>query len=83
LLDLDQLAASTLSLFVGHLALLLSLFARLGLDYVDTHLTEHGEDILDLLGIDLLRGQDRVDLVMGDLATLLGGADELLDRRVR
>jgi hypothetical protein len=58
LLDLDQLAASTLSL----------------------HPTEHGEDILDLLGIDLLRGQDRVDLVMCDVATLLGGADELYGR---
>ena len=32
---------------------------------------KHGEDILDLLGIDLLRGQDRVDLVMCDVATLL------------
>jgi hypothetical protein len=37
--------ASTLSLFVGHLALLLSLFTGLlGLDYVDTHPTEHGEE---------------------------------------
>ena len=62
-------------------ALLLSLFTGLlGLDYVDTHPTEHGEDILDLLGIDLLRGQDRVDLVMCDVATLLGGADELYGR---
>src|SRR5207302_6652367 len=45
-----------------------------------THPAEHGEDILDLLGIDLLRGQDRVDLVMCDVATLLGGADELYGR---
>jgi hypothetical protein len=81
LLDLDQLAALAPGLFLGHLALLLSLFTGLlGLDYVDTQPTEHGEDILDLLGIDLLRGQDRVDLVMCDVATLLGGADELLDR---
>src|SRR5262249_53072020 len=43
---------------------------------------EHGEHVLDLLGIDLLRGQYRVDLVMGDVAALLGGADELLYRRV-
>ncbi len=69
-----------LSLF----ARLLSLFARLlGLDHVDAHLAEHGEHILDLLGIDLLRVQHRVDLVMGDVAALLGGADELLDGRVR
>ena len=40
--------------------LLLSLLARLlGLDHVDAHLAEHGEDVLDLLGIDLLGGQDR------------------------
>src|SRR5256885_9762377 len=74
LLDLDQLAALALGLFVGLLARLLSLFARLlslfarllGLDDVDAHLAEHGEKILDLLGIDRLRGQHRVDLVMGD-----------------
>ena len=84
LLDLDQLAALALGLFVGLLARLLALFARLlGLDDVDAHLAEHGEHILDLLGIDLLRGQHRVDLVMGDVAALLGGADELLDGRVR
>jgi hypothetical protein len=41
---------------------------------------QNGEDILDLLGIDLLRGQDRVDLAMCDVATLLGGADELYGR---
>ena len=44
---------------------------------------EHREDVLDLLGIDLFRGQDGVDLVVGDVAALLGGADELLDRGVR
>ena len=55
----------------------------LGLDHVDAHLAEHREDVLDLLGIDLLRGQHRVDLVMGDVAALLGAADELLDGRVR
>jgi hypothetical protein len=45
-----------------------------------THLAEHGEDVLDLLGIDLF--QQQVDLVTGDVATLLGGVDELLDRRI-
>src|SRR6516165_4536528 len=53
------------------------------LDDVDAHLAENREHILDLLGIDLLRGQHRVDLVMGGVATLLCGADELLDGRVR
>src|SRR5262249_13214707 len=50
---------------------------------LDAHLTEHGEHVLDLLGIDLLGGQHRVDLVMGHVAALLGGADEFLDGRVR
>jgi hypothetical protein len=84
LLDLDQLATLALGLLVGFLALLLALFARLlGLDHIDAHLAEHREHILDLLGIDLLRGQHRVDLVVGDVAALLGGANELLDGRVR
>src|SRR6478672_9535432 len=47
------------------------------------HLGLACEDALNLLGIDLLRGQHRVDLVMGDVAELLGGADELLDGRIR
>src|SRR5499425_2058000 len=59
------------------------LFARLlGLYHVHAHLAEHGQHILGLLGIDLLGGQYRVDLVMGDVAARLGGADELFDRRI-
>src|SRR5277367_6130549 len=42
---------------------------------------EHREDVLDLLGIDLFH--QGVDLVMGDVATLLGGADQRLHGRVR
>ena len=77
LLDLDQLAALAFRLLLGLLALPFLVRGRLlGLDHVC-------EDVLDLLGIDLLRGQDRVDLVMGDVAALLGGADELLDGRIR
>ena len=81
--NLDQLAALGFGLFLGLLALLLALLGGLlGLDDVHPHLAEHGEDVLDLLGIDLLRGQNGVDLVMGDVAALLGAADELLDGRV-
>src|SRR5262249_11300663 len=88
LLDLYQFAALAPGLFAGLFARLLSLFAlplfaSLGLDDVDAHLAENLEHILDLLGIDLLRGQHRVDLVMGGIAALLGGADELLDGRIR
>ena len=57
LLDLDQLPALAFRLFVRLLALFLFLLGLLGLDHVDAHLAEHREDILDLLGIDLLRGR--------------------------
>src|SRR3954453_12743490 len=83
LLDFDQIAAFALGLLVGLLALLLAFLGRfLGFDDVDAHLAEHGENVLDLLGIDLLGGQARIDLVMGDVAAFLGGADELLDGHV-
>src|ERR1035437_7797347 len=36
-----------------------------------------------LLGLDLLRGQQLVDLVVGDVAAFLGDADQLLDGGVR
>ena len=80
LLDLDQLAVLALGFLLGRLArdLILGL-GFLGLDHVDAHLAEHRQDILDLLGLDLLRGQQRVDLVVGDIAALLGAADQLLD----
>ena len=80
--DLDQLALC-LRLLLG---LLLGLFlglGLLGLDHIDAHLAEHGENVLDLLGIDLLGRQHRIDLVVGDVAALLGVADELLDGGVR
>ena len=64
-------------------AALLLCLGLLGLDHVDAHLAEHRQNVLDLLGIDLLGGQHRVDLVVGDVAALLGVADELLDGGVR
>ena len=48
----------------------------------NSSIAEHGEHLLDLLGIDLLGGQYRVDLVVGDVAAFLGVADELLDGSV-
>ena len=83
LLDLDELAGFALGLLLGLLAGLLVVFARfLGLDDVDAHLAEHRQHVLDLLGIDLLGGQHRVDLFVGDVAALLGALDHLLDRGV-
>jgi hypothetical protein len=49
----------------------------------NTHPAEHRQDVLDLLGLDLVRGQQRVDLVAGDVAAFLGAADQLLDGGVR
>ena len=51
---LGELAA--LGLLVG--AALFRLLDLLGLDDVDAHVGEHGEDVLDLLGGDLLGGED-------------------------
>src|SRR5665213_2804272 len=82
-LDLDQLAFTLLLLVFGLLARALIFgLGFLGLDHVDAHLTEHPQDVLDLLGLNLLRRQQRGDLVVGDIAALLGAADQLLDRRV-
>ena len=64
------------------LGLLLDL-GLLGLDDVDAHLVEHGEDVLDLLGGDLLGRQHLVQLVIGDIAALLGELDHLADGGVR
>ena len=79
-LNLDQLAPR---LLFRLLALLLLLARVLGFEDIDAHLAEHREDILDLLGNDLLGGQYRVDLLMRHVAPLLGVANELLHRRVR
>ena len=57
------------------------LFAVIAVDDVDAHLREHGHGVLDLLGGHLLLRQRRVELVIGDVAALLGLRDQLLDRR--
>ena len=49
------------------------------LDHVDAHLVEHRQHVLDLLGGDLLGGQHGVELLVGDVAALLGLLDHLLD----
>ncbi len=83
--NLDEFAVA---LFL--LGLLACLFAGgllalglLGLDDVDAHLVEHRKDVLDLIGGHLLGGKHGVDLLMGDIAALLGGLDHLADGGVR
>src|SRR5207302_6168268 len=68
---------------LGLLALLLLLLGFLVFDHVHAHFAEHGQNVFDLLGIDLFRRQHRVDLVDRDVAALLGVADQFLDGRVR
>ena len=55
----------------------------LALDHRDAHVGQHRHGVLDLLGRDLLGGQHRIQLVVGDVAARLGGLDEPLHRRIR
>ena len=51
----------------------------LGLDDVDAHLAHHRQHVFDLLGGDLLRRHHGIELLIGDVAALLGRLDHLLD----
>ena len=57
----------------------LHLLGLLGLDHVDAHLVERRQNVLNLLGGDLLRGYDRIELLVCDVAALLGLLDDLRD----
>jgi hypothetical protein len=77
--DLDEFPFR-LHPFVGILErLLLVLFGFLRLHYVDAHLAEQRQEILDLLGMNLPGGQHRIDLIVGHVAAPLGASDEFLD----
>ena len=77
---LDDLAADLLFLFVARFVGLLSASSCVLLvDDVDAHFAEHRVHVLDLVGGDLLGGQNRVQLVLRDVAALLGELDEPLD----
>jgi len=86
------LAAYALAMTIGrgsfgalNIALLLAAVLGLGLfglDHVDAHLAEHRENVLDLLGGDLLGGQHLVQFVIGDEAARLRRLDQLLDSSV-
>ena len=77
--DLDQFAGLGF-LALGLLArLLLFRLGLLGLNHVDAHLVERRQNVLNLLGGDLLRGYDRIELLVGDVAALLGLLDHLRD----
>src|SRR5262249_36762866 len=81
-LNFDDLALRALLRF-SFLALIVLVWLGLGgLDHIDARLAEHCENIFHLLGIDRFRAQHRVDVIVGDVAALLGSADELLDARI-
>ena len=63
----------------GSSRLFLVVVGFLGLDDVDAHLAHHRQHVLDLLGGDLLRRHHRIELLIGDIAALLGLLDHLLD----
>ena len=48
-------------------------------DDVDAHLGQHGHHVLDLFRADLIRRQNLIKLVVGDIAFLAGLGDHLLD----
>ena len=48
-------------------------------DHVDAHFGQHRHHILDLLRADLVRGQNGVQLIVGDIALFTGFADHLFD----
>ena len=69
----DEIADFGLFLLVGGGFFAPRLPLVFALDDVDAHLVEHRIDVFDLVGGDLLRRQDGVQFVMGDIAALLGG----------
>jgi hypothetical protein len=65
----------------GHL-LAVGLFLLLALDDVDAHLAEHRHGVFDLFRGHLVGGKHAVQLVIGDVAALLGARDHLAHRGI-
>jgi hypothetical protein len=77
-----RLRVDRLDLVVGGVRLVALLAGLVILDDVDAHFGQGGGDVLDLVGGHLALRQGLVQLVVGDVAALLGAGDDLLDRRV-
>ncbi len=59
--------------------MLLAILGLVVLDDVDAHLRQHRHHVLDLFRRNLIRRQDLVELIVGDVAALAGLGDHLLD----
>ena len=75
--DLDEVSA--LGLFLLGVLLGLGFVLLLGLDDIDAHFVHHGQNVFDLLGIDLLGGEHGVQFGVSDKAPLFGELDHPLD----
>ena len=76
-LRLDDLAGFRLFFVVG--GFLFRFFRVLVVDDIDAHLAEHRVHVLDLVGGNLLGGQNGVELVLRDPAALFGDLQHPLD----
>ncbi len=65
---------------LGLLRFLLVVVGFLRFHHIDPHFIEGRHDVFDLLGGHLVLRQGFVELVIGDVAALLGAGDELLER---
>ena len=75
-------AALGLLLLAAFRIVLFRLLGILVIDDVDPHFVQHRIHVLDLIGGDLLGGQNRIQFLMRDPAALLGDFDHPLDRGV-
>ncbi len=85
LLDDEALAVRAVAFLgagigLGLLRFVLVVVGFLGFDDIHTHFIQGAHHVLDLVGGHLVLGQGFVELVVSDVAALLGAGDKLLER---